>query len=170
MELNRKTAGVVMALFGALFTVIGSILPWAKVESMFGSVSKAGIDGDGKITLVIGIVGLMMAVWAGFSDHRSLTIAVLGIGLAGAIVAISAIDLNNASRILAEASNKYAIASVGAGLYLVLAGGLVYGIGISIGELGSFKRPGWLFSMTCPNCFEDIPSDSLVCPNCGMRF
>jgi hypothetical protein len=47
-------AGAVLAL--------GSLLPWATVTSGFGSISVNGTSGDGDITLVFGIIGVVMGV------------------------------------------------------------------------------------------------------------
>ena len=51
---TRKAAGV-----GALGAVIGAFLPWVS----FLGVSRMGIDGDGVITLVIGIVVGAAIAW-----------------------------------------------------------------------------------------------------------
>jgi hypothetical protein len=46
---------------GALL-ILGSLLPWATVSSRFGSISVDGTSGDGKITLILGVVALAMGV------------------------------------------------------------------------------------------------------------
>src|SRR3546814_4443455 len=44
-----------LMLAGAGAITIGSLLPWASATSIFGTVSKAGTDGDGIITLGLGV-------------------------------------------------------------------------------------------------------------------
>jgi hypothetical protein len=48
---------------GVAAVVVGALLPWAEVTAAFiGTVSKRGIEGDGVITLVLG-VGAGLAAW-----------------------------------------------------------------------------------------------------------
>ena len=49
-----------IGLAGAVGLAVGSLLPWASVTSLFGQIDVAGTDGDGKYTLVLGLV----AAWA----------------------------------------------------------------------------------------------------------
>ncbi|MEA2507734.1 MAG: hypothetical protein QOH48_2352 [Actinomycetota bacterium] len=49
-------------LAAGLLIMLGSILPWAPANTIFGSFSVAGTAGDGKITLAC---GLLIATLAG---------------------------------------------------------------------------------------------------------
>lgn len=46
----------------AILVVIGSVMPWASLTTPFGTVSAAGTEGDGKLTLVAGLALLCGAV------------------------------------------------------------------------------------------------------------
>lgn len=56
-----KAGPIVMAVGGGL-VLIGSFKPWATVTSIFGTVSVAGTQGDGKITLVFGLIIVVLAI------------------------------------------------------------------------------------------------------------
>ena len=90
----------------------GSLLPWITVA---GLVSRTGLDGgeDGGITLALGMVLIVLAVIEMGGSGLGLTSHLVGgvVGVAG--VAIGVMDG------LARAS---ALVSIGAGIYLILAG------------------------------------------------
>jgi hypothetical protein len=123
-------AGVVVVAFGAL-------LPWATLNAGIISVSKAGTDGDGVITLLLAIVVgvLLLAKWkAGLSRAVVIVALVLGV-IVLAIATIDAIDV--ASRF--EDNDLVEVrASVGIGLWLTLLGGIAMIAG-AIWELRSSR-------------------------------
>ncbi len=45
-----------------VLVVLGSLLPWATVSSGIGSLSVDGTSGDGKLTLILGVIALVMGV------------------------------------------------------------------------------------------------------------
>jgi hypothetical protein len=93
-----------MVMLGAAgVVVLAAFLPWAS----FLSYSKAGIDGDGVMTLVIALVGLLL-LWRGWLGWIGQLI------LAGLVAAIGIYDLN-------DAGNLAAI-----GLYLTFLAGVVW--------------------------------------------
>jgi hypothetical protein len=59
-SVNRT--GPIVALIGGALVLVGSFLPWATVASGFGSASLSGTEGDGKITLVVGLLAALVAV------------------------------------------------------------------------------------------------------------
>lgn len=101
---------------GAAALTIGSFLPWATVTSVFGSISVAGTEGDGIMTLICGVIAVI-----GFALQRPLlAIIPAAIGLA-----IGVIDLTNVSRNLGDIDAEIARASVGIGLWILVAGAVV---------------------------------------------
>ena len=83
MPTNRRTLGefleeVTLAAattgLGFVFAIIGSIGPW--VSGPFGS--QSGMNGDGKLTIALAIVGLLLVAfgWA------AMIVPVIGLGLA----------------------------------------------------------------------------------------
>jgi hypothetical protein len=89
--------------------VVGSFGPWAT----FGPFSKGGLDGDGVITLVLGLV-VLAAVW--------LRRAPLGVLVAGALVAligiIDTIDVAG-SQVLSPSPGWGVLLTAAAGLSVV---------------------------------------------------
>jgi hypothetical protein len=112
-----------IAVAGALL-VLGAFLPWITMSGL-GSASKSGIEGDGVITVLLGVgagvVGLRAAV-SGRTNKWGY-IAVLASGLtAGVVAVIDFIDVQ--SRIEDITSSSLVIGQVGVGLYLTGAAAL----------------------------------------------
>ncbi|MEY4174801.1 MAG: hypothetical protein RI900_1966 [Actinomycetota bacterium] len=112
----------IIALAAGALVVVGSLLPWAKV---LGFISVSGTDGDGKITLVLGA----LAIAGLFVRKASSLIGVAVIFLLS--LAIGVYDFVNVSNKITEAEGEIfeGGVSVGIGLYLVIAGGLIGLIG-----------------------------------------
>lgn len=102
--------------------VAGSVMPWASVVTIFGSVSVAGTEGDGVITLGLGIAILVLAVveLAGSSKTRGIVTIVAAI--TGALVVFEIVNVSNR---IGEASSEAAHASVGIGLWMVAVGAVL---------------------------------------------
>lgn len=112
-----------VAIAAGAAAVVGAFMPWVSVSSFFGGMSRSGVDdgGDGLLTAGVGIVGAFAAwrlgkwLWA--------------IALGGLVIAAVGVydyaDVNDrVSEVNADADLP-AIASVGAGLYLTIAAGVV---------------------------------------------
>lgn len=99
-----------MLALGCAGIVIGSLLPWASISTMFGTISKSGTDGDGVITLLLGSVAGGMALTG---KSTKIIAALLG------LVAIIAIyDIADISK-LADGEEAFSV-SVGVGLWLIV--------------------------------------------------
>jgi hypothetical protein len=114
---------VVFGLVAAVGVVIGSLLPWVSVNILFGSVSLSGTDGDGKITLVVGIIGAIIAFGVASVGAR------VAAGIAFAICAIVGfVDIVRVMNGAAGLGSSDGLAlgdavrvSVGSGLWLMTA-------------------------------------------------
>jgi hypothetical protein len=113
-------AGPVISLGGGALLIVGAVTPWASVATAFGTLSIAGTEGDGTITLIVGLVVTLLAVLelANSTDTRALC----GIGGVGA-GAIGVYDLANISSRMSGLESQFAHPSIGIGLYLTVAGG-----------------------------------------------
>ena len=109
-------------LVGAALVVFGSILPWATL----GPFSVDGTAGDGKITLVVGGLGLILAI-VGASKRGAMGIAA---ACGVACVFVSGYDLINISNKFGS-SNAFS-ASVGIGLYMCVGGSIALTVGAAI--------------------------------------
>lgn len=133
----RKAAGWATlggaALGGAALIAIGSFLPWASVL-LAGPIY--GTSGDGVITLGIAVLVAVLALLAGLGKGRAWMFAValfLGL-LAGGI---GAYDLSN----MMELVSKESMASLGAGLPVIVLGAVVVLGGSFFGLVRGRRRP-----------------------------
>jgi hypothetical protein len=110
----------VLAVVGAGAVILGSLLPWAKLTHVFGSASFSGIEGDGVITLVLSGVLLMGAILQLTNEtSRHVWTEVVA---AGSTLLVAVVALTNMIANIGDADSEFAWASVGPGLYLVVAG------------------------------------------------
>lgn len=114
---------IALALGGAAALVlVGSLLPWVRAQTVFGSISFAGTDGDGVLTLITAlIVGALSAALL-LGKRPRLWAYVVATLAALLCVAVSMYDLANVS---AVAGNDYAHVSAGAGLWITALAGVV---------------------------------------------
>ncbi len=112
--------GYVAAVAG-VGAVIGSLLPWATAQTGLGSFSVAGTDGDGLITLVVGLAVALLAFPVDRFRGRRLMALLAALGLA----AMAVMEVVNVTDRVASSSTDNLRASVGIGLWLTAAAGVV---------------------------------------------
>jgi hypothetical protein len=108
-----------VGLGGAAAVAIGSLMPWATADTVFGSISANGFDRDGKIT--IGLAAIYAVLYFGKQRIHSLLAAFV----AFATLIVGVLDLNNVQTVVDDinaTSDGYASAHVGTGLWLVIIG------------------------------------------------
>jgi hypothetical protein len=122
----RSAAPLWLSIAGAAVAGLGAFLPWISAVTMFGSLSVTGMQGDGKLSLVLAIVAAVL-VWAGHSGpNRWIT---RGLGACGTGIAfIGAYDMQKVmahARLIADDGVTVAgHVAPGAGLVLTIAAGL----------------------------------------------
>jgi hypothetical protein len=106
-------------------------MPWASVATAFGTISIAGTEGDGKITLAIGLAMVLLSVLelTGNVMVVGLPTRILGLIAAFGATGVGGYDLVNVSENLSSVSSQFARASIGVGLYAVVGGGVVAIVG-----------------------------------------
>ncbi|MEE9297801.1 MAG: zinc ribbon domain-containing protein [Acidimicrobiia bacterium] len=102
---------------GSVAVILGSFMPWVRL----GPISIPGIEGDGKITAVIGLVMVILGLAARSSPSRLPRISVL----IGAILAV-AIAVTDANGLIEGGLNRQLM---GTGLGTMFIGGMVAFIG-----------------------------------------
>ena len=112
MDLKRLTVPQRLSAGSALVTILAAFLPWV---SIFG-ISAIGVEGDGVITLILGIAGLGgLVLTAGvLGVNLKVPARVADIGLlvvASLVLLIALVDMNGAAAI---------------GLYLTLFAGMAW--------------------------------------------
>lgn len=110
MALGLKTNGEKVGLIGAILIIMGSMLPWG--TGPFG-MSASGLEGDGIITLLLGIVSIILLALASWGRENKIGQPILGI-LVILIAGNVFLDMMDIP-----------IASPGSGLYLTLLGGII---------------------------------------------
>jgi hypothetical protein len=112
MDLTRLTVPQRLSIGSVLITVIAAFLPWV---SIFG-ISALGIEGDGVITLILGLAGatillLTTGVFGAEAKTPAKAINITLIVLAALVTLIALIDMNGAAAV---------------GLYLTLFAGMAW--------------------------------------------
>lgn len=111
-----RSSGEKLVLGGTAGLVIGAFLPWATV----GPFDVAGTDGDGVLTLLL---GLIVAALAWTRKAPRLVIALIGLA-----VLIGLYDLVDVGRV-AGSDEEFFDVSVGIGLLLTVAASIVAAVG-----------------------------------------
>jgi hypothetical protein len=109
---------------------VGSGLPWISATAAFlGTVSRSGLEGgDGIITVIIGIaialigVGKLVGSRAVGGKVALVLLSVLALGFA-------AWEISNVNERIASIDTDLGIASVGIGLWIMIVGSFVAGLG-----------------------------------------
>jgi hypothetical protein len=112
---------------GGGLVVLGTFMPWATITTVFGTITKAGIDTpDGVFMLILGGVLIAIGLAAHTHLHVPKGLRVVGI-IAGTITGLAAIgEATSVSTHLASVtSNPYASAAVGGGVYLLVTGAVI---------------------------------------------
>jgi hypothetical protein len=141
---SRSTGAVVLLIGGALL-ILGALLPWATASIGFIKVSAAGTDGDGVITLLIG-VGVLVVGWVALKPRPHQVVVILGLLAGVAAGGISIYDIANVSSHVnsAQARSSLVHASVGLGLWLtaLAAAGVFAGAIMKAKEAGREPSTG----------------------------
>jgi hypothetical protein len=107
-----------------LMVVIGAFLPWVKL----GLLSASGTDGDGVITLILGLVAGALVLSSAKKGSGLIGCAILAIG--AVIAGVAAYDFTNVSDAIKQSNNVFVSnATVGMGLYLTGLGGVALLVG-----------------------------------------
>ena len=110
------------AIAGGALMFGGSFLPWVTVTTIFGTLSRAGVDGngDGIISAGLGIAAAGIGVALLNRVSRPLSVALTIVAVLGALLVY--VDVTDIQRSLGDLGTDAALASVGIGLWVVGAG------------------------------------------------
>ncbi|MEZ5406577.1 MAG: hypothetical protein R2761_01040 [Acidimicrobiales bacterium] len=123
----------------ALLVLLGSLLPWATIDTGFGSFSVRGTEGDGVLTLLLALAGGAAAVAVVMA--RKPMAAIGGIVAGGLSLLIAGYDFLDLARV--SGGGGLVEAHVGFGLWLVLLGSLAMtGASIAILVLNKEQSSG----------------------------
>jgi hypothetical protein len=135
---NGWSRGTIVLCVGAVALGVGSIAPWAKASAGIFSRSVNGTEGDGVITIVLAVVILLIALATSTATARRglLALALLCALGAGFVGIYDTVNVNDAAK-RAEDASSFVNATVGWGLYVVIAGAALaaFGVAMRLGEL-----------------------------------
>jgi len=116
MKSITGSTSTIVALVGGVVALLGSFMTWASIEG-FGSAGGMEEGGDGVITLIVAIATVAAAIF--LKDKARMIAVVVGGAIIAIVGIINVLDINSTS-------NDTGIPiSVGIGLWMVLAGGIV---------------------------------------------
>jgi hypothetical protein len=112
-------------IIGSLATVVGSFMSWATVSAGFiGSISKNGIDGDGKVVAVLGgIAGYLVVRKRENLGRKDVLLPAILNAVSFVVCLIDLLDIQNK----AKDTTSGVLLQVGNGLWICL-----FGAGISL--------------------------------------
>lgn len=130
---QRPWAFVVIG--SAALMLLGSLLPWVTAATGFGSVSKAGTEGDGVITLGAALVGVVAGI--AMLSNRSPGPRVMAVVVAVLVLVLVVYEFSDIQRLAGDVDSDFVKVSPGIGLWLVgiAALGTLVGGATSIGKL-----------------------------------
>ena len=120
----QSASGWLLVVGGGLAT-LGSVLPWSVVTSSRRVLSADGLGGDGRITLLLGLVMVAVGVMALVSRLRraACILALVAAAIVVVVAGYNAFDLDS----FGTASDQMASLEMGHGLLITAIGG---GVGI----------------------------------------
>lgn len=136
--LSLRPASIAVIVGGALIA-LASFLPWVTAQTIFGSISRSGIDGggDGVVTLIAGGLIVVLGLVTLRRPNRAANILIaVAAAVAAVIFAIDLSDVQGRVSDLEADSEGLALGGVGIGLWLVALGAV-------IAFVGSIMRRSW---------------------------
>jgi hypothetical protein len=176
-EVAANPVGAGLALLGAILVLVGSFVPIHSLGSLPIANNSFVSGGDWWILalpLAMGVTAAYLLLEA--AEPKAWRIVVpsliaLGVGIYGQTSKFQTLQLSDlGQQLLGQQSVK---ASAGAGVWLVLAGGVLglAGAGILSGRWQPAGAPDYgRRTKKCPDCAERILADANVCKHCGYRF
>ena len=113
------------AIAGGALMFVGSFLPWVTVSTIFGTLSRSGVDGNGDGIFSAGLgaaaAGIGVAMLNRHTRPHSIGLTIVGV-LGGLLTFV---DVSNIQGRLGDIDTDAALASVGIGLWMVGAGSVL---------------------------------------------
>jgi hypothetical protein len=120
------STSTMVALVGSLIALIGSFLTWATISGGGVSVNVGGTTegGDGVITLIVAIATAAAAIF--LKNKARMITVVIGGAILAIVGVVNVLDINSTATDYGDIGVSV---SVGIGLWMVLAGGVVAVVG-----------------------------------------
>lgn len=119
---TETPAAVVGMAAGAALTVLGAFLPWVVARvPLLGQVTVNGVEGDGKITLILAVVALITTGWR----WRKPDAADRAAGALNFLIGVGIFFAGMYDFVQIDDAGEGVSVSAGNGLYLTVAAGLI---------------------------------------------
>lgn len=126
---------VCVLLASGVLALVGALLPW--VDAPFG-ISKTGIEGDGILTAIAGLIIMALAtalLFRGDGWRWAWALSTASLILGAFVLIVALYDIDNTNRLIA---NSRVPAKLASGIYLTAIAG---GVAMAGGLLGYFSGP-----------------------------
>lgn len=185
------TLAVVLA---CVMAVVAVFLPWVSIDvelrllvfsGSIGTITRYGYDGDGVITLLLGLLAAGFAAYLWFERGAATfrLVTLFNVFLGALMFAIALVNLVDSERAVGDALQQLDVnltlaVDTGEGIYIAIAAGAI----LTVASLLAFSAARvplvGLFDADisvelpgnprfCPDCRTHLPGAAKYCQNCG---
>ena len=194
--LIRLIYTIAVAFAGSL-AMLAIFLPWVSINvelsllgfsSSIGTITRYGYDGDGVVTLLLGLLaaGFAAYLWFERSAAAFRLVTLFNVFLGALLFAIALVNLVDSERAVGDALEQLDVnlilaVDTGEGIYTAIAAGAM----LSLASLAAFSVHRFGFSghlvedigmephgstRVCPRCGRQLPGLANYCLGCGQRL
>ncbi len=194
--LIRLIYAIAVALAGSL-ALLATFLPWVSIDvelsllvfrGSIGTITRYGYDGDGVVTLLLGLLaaGFAAYIWFERSAATFRLVTLFNAFLGALIFAIALVNLVDSERAVGDALQQLDVdltlaVDTSEGIYIAIAAGAILTLASLIAfSAHSFGLPGLLVedigvvphgsTRFCPRCGTQLPGLANYCLDCGQRL
>jgi hypothetical protein len=187
---------IAVAVAGSL-ALLATFLPWVSLDvelrllgfrGSIGTITRYGYDGDGVITLLLGLLAAGFAAYLRFERSAVIfrLVTLFNAFLGALIFAIALVNLVDSERAVGDALQQLDVnltfaVDTGEGIYIAIAAGAILALASLIAfSAHRFGLPGLLVedigvephgsTRVCPRCRAQLPGAANYCLNCGQRL
>ena len=193
---------VISVALASSLAVLAAFLPWVSLDvelpifGSIGTITRYGYDGDGIITLLLGLLAVGFAAYLWFERNAAAfrLITLFNAFLGALILAIALVNLADSQRALGDAQQQLdvdleiligidlqSLVDTREGIYITIAAGAVLTLASLLAfSAQRFRLPGLLAAevgmephggvRVCPRCRAQLPGAANYCLNCGQRL
>ncbi len=180
-----------------LLALLATFLPWVSLDveisllgisGSIGTITRYGYDGDGVITLLLGLLaaGFAAYLWFERSAAAFRLVTLFNIFLGALMFAIGLVNLVDSERAVGDALQQLDVnltlaVDTGEGIYIAIAAGAILTLASLVAfSAHRFGLPGLLVedigeqphgsTRVCPRCGTQLPGLANYCLDCGQRL
>ncbi len=192
----RLMYAIAVAVAGSL-ALLATFLPWVSLDvelrllgfrGSIGTITRYGYDGDGVITLLLGLLaaGFAAYLWFERSAAAFRLVTLFNVFLGALMFAIALVNLVDSERAVGDALQQLDVnltlaVDTGEGIYIAIAAGAILALASLVAfSAHRFGLPGLLVedigvephvsTRVCPRCGTQLPGLANYCLDCGQRL